>query len=181
MPQKSRSRPGFLGSYDCRRIAARSMWRRSTCARMERTITDFLAKGRSSVTRLLTFGFLSLCRHCQVNTPASSVSPLVQTHDDFFDSPRNGFDIALLVAPNPVTALLDDVAVPACTRRVTGRICRFHRDNRIVFFDQGNNAPPGYRRPQHAGPNESASENGGYGRAWSLSSISGYSSVSLYA
>ena len=99
MPQKSRSRPGFLGSYDCRRIAARSMWRRSTCARMERTITDFLAKGRSSVTRLLTFGFLSLCRHCQVNTPASSVSPLVQTHDDFFDSPRNGFDIALLVAP----------------------------------------------------------------------------------
>ena len=173
MPQKSRSRLGFLSGYDDRRIAVRSEWRRSMCARMRRTITDFLPKGRNPFARLSALAFLASRGHRQVHAPAFPVSPFVQSHDDFFHGQPYGLDISLLIAPDRVTSLLDDIAVPARTRHVTGWICRFYRNNCIVFFDQGNSAPPGSRRPRHASPSASGSENRDYGRDRRSSYISG--------
>ncbi len=84
-----------------------------------------------------------------MNPAALAVSPFVQTRDDFFHGPRDIFDISPLVATNCVFPLLDDVAVPACTDHVSGRICRLHGYDLIVFFSQGANA---LLRVTRAGP-----------------------------
>ena len=123
-----------------------------------------------------------------MNPPALAVSPFVQTCDDFLNGPRDGLDISPLVATNGVASLHDDVAVPACTDHVPGRICRLHGYDFIVFFVQGNNALLQLGQAGRCAdaifpvwilvlinpPFESRSENGGYGRGWPLRSISGY-------
>ena len=76
-----------------------------------------------------------------MNTPAFAVPPFVQASYDLFDGARDSFNISLFVAANDVVALPDDVAVPAFTDHVAGRICRLHRYYFVVFRDQGDNIP----------------------------------------
>ena len=137
MPQKSRSRLGFLSGYASRRIAMGSEWRRSMCARMRRTITELRVDERRCFAILLAFRFLRRCGHRQVNPPALAVSPFVQTRDDFFNGPPNTLDVSPLVATDGVLPLHDDVAVPACTDHVAGRVCRLHGYDFVVFYVQG--------------------------------------------
>ena len=76
-----------------------------------------------------------------MNATALAVAPLVQARDDFFHGLRDTFDIALLVTANRVLALLYDVAVPARTGHVPGRIRWLNRYDFIVFIDQRYKAP----------------------------------------
>ena len=110
-------------------------------ARMGRTIADYLSIDRVFATFLLAICSLFLCWHRDVNPAALTVSPFVQTRDDFFHGSSDSFDISLLVATNSIFALLDDVALPACTDHVTGRIRRLYRYDFIVLRNQGNDAP----------------------------------------
>ena len=160
MPQRSRSRLGILSGYANRRIAKRSEWRRSMCARTRRTIADFPPKGRNSLARLPALGFLRRCRHRQVNATFLAVTAFVQSSDDFFNGPLHGLYVSLLIATNRVIALLDDVAMPIRAVHVRGRLCRLYRYDFVVFSDQRT-------------VTLCKSENGGYGRGWPLSSISG--------
>ena len=108
---------------------------------MGRTITDYLPIDRDFTTFLSAFCSFPLRRNSQMNSPALAVSSFVQTRDDFFHGSRDRLDISLLVATNSVFALLDDVALPACTNHVTGRIRRLDRYDFIVLRNQGNDAP----------------------------------------
>ena len=188
MPQKFRSRLGFLSGYASRRIAAGSWWRRSMGARMRRTITELSAEERTCFATLFSFrGFLARSGHRQVNPAALAVAPFIQTRNDFFHGPRDISDISTLVATNCIFPLLDDVAVPACTYHVSGRICRLHGYDLIVFFIHGiyallrlgqagqcvDRLSPSWILVLINPPFQSRSENGGYGRDWPLSSISG--------
>ena len=137
MPQKSRSRPGFLSGYASRRIAMGSEWRRSMCARMRRTITECLSKARDSSRACWRPGFLHWQLHRQVNPALPAVSAFIQTRDDFFHGSCYRLGTSLLVAANSVFALLDDVTLPASTNHVTWRIRRLYRNDFIVIGNQG--------------------------------------------
>lgn len=74
-----------------------------------------------------------------MNTPELAAPPFVQPDDNLFDSPRDRPEIALPIAANVVLPLPDDIAMPAGTIHVPGRIYRLDRYDSIVFFDQGDN------------------------------------------
>ncbi len=136
MPQSIRSRPQILSGYAERRIAPRSEWRRSMCARTRRTIAEFQSEKRHCFAHSFALGLLGVSRRIRVNPSAFAETTFIQPRDDFFHGPRDRSDISLLVATNPVLALLNDVAVPARSNHIRGRIAWLHRHDFVVFFVQ---------------------------------------------
>ena len=79
MPQKSRSRLGFLSGYASRRIAMGSEWRRSMCARMRRTIAGSQTKESFLANRLFTSCRFAAGRHVEMNAATLSHAPLIES------------------------------------------------------------------------------------------------------
>lgn len=146
MPQKSRSRLGILGGYADRRIAKRSEWHRSMCARMRRTIAGFLAKDSASVDDLFVSGGFSSRRHVEMNAATPTYAPLVELQNDLFNRPGYGSETSLPIAENCVFALSDYVTVPIVTVRFLGRLRRSNRQNFVsLIVNQSRHSP--YQRP----------------------------------
>ena len=117
---------------------------------MRRTITELRVDERKCFAILFALRFFGCGGYRQVHPATLAVSPLVQARDDFLNGPPDSLDISPLVATNGVLPLHDDVAVPAGTDHVPGRVCRLHGYDLIVFCVQGANA---LLRLTRAGPN----------------------------
>jgi hypothetical protein len=98
-------------------------------------------KGKEILPVLSALGFLTLCRHVQVNAPTLAVTAFIQALDDLFHGALDGFGASPLVTANPVVALFDDVAVPARPDHISGRIRWLYRYDFIILLYQEILAP----------------------------------------